>query len=210
MKLKKSVQKKGKIVLLIIIIFVILACGFLIYKRFFVKDNKPNKVKIEEKIDDYGYVLEENESKLYKDLFKELIKTLNKDEIEGEKYASLVAELLVVDFYNLDNKISKNDIGGVQFIKSEYQENFALEASETVYKYIEHNIYGNREQELPVVSKVEVVDVEKTTYRYNDIVDDNTYKVNVKLEYEKDLGYPSNVTVVLIHNDKKLEVIKMY
>ena len=108
------------------------------------------------------------------------------------------------------DKISKNDIGGVQFIKSEYQENFALEASETVYKYIEHNIYGNREQELPVVSKVEVVDVEKTTYRYNDIVDDNTYKVNVKLEYEKDLGYPSNVTVVLIHNDKKLEVIKMY
>ena len=122
--------------------------------------------------------------------------------------------MLVLDFYNLDNKMSKNDIGGTQFIMDNYRSNFILEASETVYKYIEHNVYGNRKQELPKVKEVSVESVNTNTYKYNNITDDKAYIIKVKVSYEKDLGYPTSVVVKLLHtkmeNGKtKLEVFYM-
>ena len=105
MKLKKGIKKTGKIIVILAIILVILVIGFLAYKRFFKTDNTKKKVEIADKIDDYNYVLEENATSLYKKLFKELRNTLNAKEVDEEKYASLVAELLVADFYNLDDKI---------------------------------------------------------------------------------------------------------
>ncbi len=213
MKLKKSVKKKVNILIISLVVLILLVIGFLAYKRFFNNNTTPNKVKVVDKIGDYGYELEEDAPKEFKNLFEELRKLLSKDEFDEKEYASLVSRLLVLDFYNLDNKISKNDIGGVQFIRSDQQKNFILEASETVYKYIEHNVYGNRTQELPVVSKVEASEIKETTYKYKNINDEKAYKVTVDVTYKKDLGYPSKVTVVLIHNsdnEKKLEVIKMY
>lgn len=210
MKLKKKVRKSVKIVIIAVVALVLIGMGYLAYKRFYKDAGTGKTPNIEEKIDTYGYVLEENAPKLYKTLFKDLMKVLNKEEVDEEAYARLVAQLLVLDFYNLDNKVSKNDIGGVQFIKESLREDFALEASETVYKYIEHNIYGDRDQVLPVVSNVEIKSMEQTTYKYNDIEDNNTYKGIVTVTYEEDLGYPVEVTVVMVHNDKKLEVVKMY
>ncbi len=210
MKLKKGVKKSFKIAIIAVVAIVLVGMGYLAYKRFFDNDKPTSKVKVEEKIDTFGYVLEETETKLYKNLFKELVTVLNKDEIDEEAYARLVAQLLVADFYNLDNKVSKNDVGGVQFLKESLRDNFVLEASETVYKYIEHNIYGDRDQVLPIIKNVEIKTMEQTTYKYNDIEDNNTYKGIVTIEYEEDLGYPTEVTVVMIHNDKKLEVVKMY
>ena len=117
--------------------------------------------------------------------------------------------MTAVDFYNLDNKVSKNDIGGVQFIYSPYKENFVLEASETVYKYIEHNLYKDRTQQLPVVDSSYVDSIKTEKYQYKKIKDDEAYSVNVKLTYKKDMGYPSNVVVKLLHNGDKLEVYYM-
>jgi len=213
MKLKKSVKKKIDFLVIAVVILIVAAIGFFVYKRFFVSEKTPTTVKVVDKIDDYGYELEEDSTKLYKDLYENLRDLLQKEEFDEKEYASLVSRLLVADFYNLDNKISKNDIGGVQFIRSDQQKNFILEASETVYKYIEHNVYGNRTKELPIVKEVETLDVKETTYKYKDINEEKAYKVTVNVSYEKDLGYPSEVTVVLIHNSKntkKLEAIKMY
>ena len=54
------------------------------------------------------------------------------------------------------------------------------------------------------------VDSTKTEkYQYKKIKDDEAYSVNVKLTYKKDMGYPSNVVVKLLHNDGKLEVYYM-
>ena len=213
MKLKKSVKKKIDFLVIAVVILIVAAIGFFVYKRFFVSEKTPTTVKVVDKIDDYGYELEEDATNVYKDLYENLRDLLQKEEFDEKEYASLVSRLLVADFYNLDNKISKNDIGGVQFIRSDQQKNFILEASETVYKYIEHNVYGNRTQELPIVSDIETLDIKETTYKYKDINEEKAYKVTVNVSYEKDLDYPSEVVVVLIHNSenpKKLEVIKMY
>jgi len=213
MKLKKSVKKKINFVIITIVILLVALIGFFAYKRFFANEKTPTTVKVVDKIDDYGYELETDATELYKKLYEELRSLLQQEEFDEKEYASLISKLLVVDFYNLDNKISKNDIGGVQFIRNEQQKNFILKASETVYKYIEHNVYGNRTQELPIVSDVETLDIKETTYKYKDIEEEQAYKVTVNISYEKALDYPTEVTVVLIHSKempKKLEVIKMY
>lgn len=45
------------------------------------------------------------------------------------------------------------------------------------------NIYNNRKQNLPEVNTVEVESVEKTTFTYNDTIDENAYEVKVKWDY---------------------------
>lgn len=205
-------MKKKKITLIIIILLLVVLLsvgGYFGYKAVSKNKDAIEGTVVVDKIDKYGYTLEEDAPKVYKDLFKELQKVLNKDEVDYEEYAKLVAQMTVVDFYNLDNKVSKNDIGGVQFIYSPYKENFVLEASETVYKYIEHNLYKDRTQQLPVVDSSYVDSIKTEKYQYKKIKDDEAYSVNVKLTYKKDMGYPSNIVVKLLHNDGKLEVYYM-
>lgn len=205
-------MKKKKLILIIIILLLVvllLIGGYFTYKVVSKNKSAVTGAVVVDKIDKYGYTLEDDAPKVYKDLFKELQKVLNKDEVDYEEYAKLVAQMTVVDFYNLDNKVSKNDIGGVQFIYGPYKENFVLEASETVYKYIEHNLYKDRTQQLPVVDSSYVDSIKTLKYQYKKIKDDEAYSVNVKLTYNKDMGYPSNVVVKLLHNDGKLEVYYM-
>ena len=108
MKLKKKVKKRINIIIISVVVLIIAVVGFLAYKRFFDNNATPTKTKVVDKISDYGYELEEDSTKEYKKLFEELRNLLAKKEFDEEEYASLVARLLVLDFYNLDNKISKN------------------------------------------------------------------------------------------------------
>ena len=180
MKVKKGAKRLFRIVFIVAVVIILVGVGILGYKRFFDKGKEVVKPEIVDKLDDYGYSLEKDATKLDKEMFAELKKTLNAEEVDEEKYASLVAKMLVADFYNLDNKVSKNDIGT---------------------------------QELPIVKSVDIKSINTTTYKYKDVSDSKAYKAVVTVSYEKDLGYPKEVTVVMIHNkdnEKKLEVIKMY
>ncbi len=210
MKITKRKQKVMKIIIVVLVVIIILMTAFIIYKKFISKSSTSgSKVKVVDKIDNYGYYLEDNDPKEYKDMYYQLQDVLNSKTVDEEAYAKLVARMLVFDFYNIDNKISKNDIGGTQFVIEQYRENFILEASETVYKYVEHNIYGDRTQKLPKVTKTTATDLKKATYAYNDIKDDNCYIIKVDISYEEDLGYPTTVEVKLLHNNDKLEVFYM-
>lgn len=208
MKRKRRVKKKVIILVVLILLLIALVVGVIMYTNSNKKTDSSSK-KVVDEIPEYGYVLDSNKTKLYKNLFKKLADVLNKDDVDYDEYAKLVSELAVSDFYTLDNKTSKNDIGGVQFIRKDNRENFVLEASETVYKYVEQNLDGKRNQELPVVSKIEVTDTKQEAYKYKDISDDKAYVIKVKLEYKKDLGYPEEVEVRLLHSDKKLEIYSM-
>lgn len=208
MKRKRKVKKKVIVLLVLILLLIALVVGVIMYTNSNKKTDSSSK-KVVDEIPEYGYVLDSNKTKLYKNLFKKLADVLNKDDVDYDEYAKLVSELAVSDFYTLDNKTSKNDIGGVQFIRKDNRENFVLEASETVYKYVEQNLDGKRNQELPIVSKIEVTDTKQEAYKYKDISDDKAYVIKVKLEYKKDLGYPEEVEVRLLHSDKKLEIYSM-
>lgn len=95
------------------------------------------------------------------------------------------------------------------FVSEDHVDNFILKASDTVYKYVEQNIYKDRKQTLPEVSSSSIKTIENTSYSYNNKKDNKAYEVVVNLEYKKDLGYPTEIKLILIHNDKKLEIAEM-
>ena len=207
MKKRRKLKKKVVVLIVLIIIALFSITGLILYNTFFSKSD--NSVKVVDEIPGYGYTLQDDQPKIYKELFKELAEVLSKDSVDEDEYAKLISQMAVIDFYNLDNKVSKNDVGGVQFIRAKNIDNFVLEASETVYKYIEQDIYGNRNQTLPEVTSSSVKNIKQEAYSYKDIKDDKAYTVIVNIEYKKDLDYPTEVIVKLLHNDKKLEIYEM-
>ena len=120
----------ASIVLLIVVILVI---GIKIYFDFFKNDENP--VQTRENLDTlelYGYTLDDEDTELYKTYFNELKEVLNEEEIDKEEYASLLVQLFVVDVYNLDNKLTSTDIGGLEFIHTDMVENFKINLGDTM------------------------------------------------------------------------------
>lgn len=206
-------KRRIKIDLILGLIVVVLVCimGYCIYDIFSgMTSSTPKVVEVLDKIEGYDYELNENDSSYFESLFKELKTILEAETLDEEGYATIVGQLFITDFYSLDNSINKNDVGGVQFVYNAYQNDFISKAKTTVYNYVENNIYGDREQELPVVKSVTLDSIEQTPYTFGEITsDDNAYTVNYTVEYEEDLGYPTTVTLILIHSEDKLEIAKM-
>ena len=126
-------KKIRKIIVILIILVILLGTGYFVYTRYFNKSEEP-EIKVEKKIEGYGYTLDENETELYKEEFNNLETILEASEVDYEEYAKSVAKLFIIDFYTLDNKLSKNDIGGVIFLRKDIKDNFIEKARSTYYK----------------------------------------------------------------------------
>lgn len=206
---KRRISKKKitiLVVVLVLIIAAICATMFLLNKN---KDDNTIKVESVDTIEGYDYNLDSNETKYYKELFKELKDVLESDDVDQDKYAELVVKLFVADFYNLDNKISKNDVGGTQFVYKDFRGDFEKLASSSMYKNVESNFDNKRKQELPEVVKVSVEKLNGEPFTYGNNTDNEAYKINFDIEYKEDLGYQASGTITLIHNDKKLEIAEL-
>lgn len=199
-------KKTGVILLIILILTGVL--GYYTYTNFFVKKTK-EEVKEVSKIDNYGYTLYDNQSKEYKKMFEELNTVLLKEEIDYNKYVELISKMFIIDFYTLDNKLTNLNIGGVDFVHSSIVSNFKEKAKDTMYKYVESNVYGDRKQELPVVSSVNVDDITQKSFKYGKNIDSKAYYVKASWGYKKDLGYETSKTLVFGHEDKKLALLQM-
>ena len=206
---KTRVSKKKIIRVVLVFCAIVVVGGYFVSKQLKGKEEKVKQVvKIEEKIEGYNYELSENETDYYKGLFKNLKSVLSEDEIDEEKYASLVSQLFLADFFNLDNKLSKNDVGGVQFIYNDFRDDFSKLAKESIYHYVESDIYKERKQELPVVKEVSVLNIDRVEWTYlKNKVDKEAYQIDLKISYEEDMGYQENATLVLVHNDETLDMI---
>lgn len=207
MKLKKKVKRN-----IIIVIIMVLAAvgGYFAYKHFFTEE-KTKEVKVIDKIEKYGYRLKENKPKKYRDMFKELKEILEAKEVDEEKYVKKISEMFIYDFYSLDDKAAKTDIGGVDFVYSEILENFLQNAQNTYYKYVESNIYNNRKQKLPIVDEITIKSVSQKAFAYGDKTDDKAYFVEVEWTYtdEKYDDYQKSATLVFIHDDIKLSLVEL-
>ena len=138
----KNINKLQKIIF-IIIIALIIAMGIYVLTIFIPNKKANTKIDKEETIK-YDYTVYKRDSSLYKETFKDLKKVLDASEIDYNKYAEDVTKLFIIDFYTLNNKLSKDDIGGLQYIKSDFKDNFILNARNTIYKYIENDSDGKR------------------------------------------------------------------
>ena len=206
MKLKKKV----KAIILLIILIAIAIGGYFIYQKFSTKE-EVKEVKVVNEIDAYGYKLKENKPKKYKEMFEELKEILTNDKVDEEKYVKKISEMFIYDFYSLNDKTAKTDVGGVDFVYSEVLENFLKNAQDTYYKYIENNIYNNRKQSLPVVSNITIDSVEKEEFAYNDKNDSEAYRVKATWSYTDDqfASYQKEAELVFIHDDKKLSLVEL-
>lgn len=207
MKLKKNIKR----LIIILIIIIALAAGIFVVSKLMPKKEVIKEAKVLNTIDDYGYILKDNKSKNYQALFKELIKILEKEEVDEQLYVSKLSEMFIVDFYSLADKSAKTDVGGVDIVHPDVLSNFLTNAENTFYKYVESNIYNNREQSLPEVGTVTVETVEKTPYTYNNVTDENAYSVKVNWTYteEEFSTYQKQATLTFVHQDKKLYLVEL-
>lgn len=207
-KRRRKIKTPVILVILIVIVLGILIIGFQDLLGS-LTTKKQQKVEVLDTIKGYDYKLDENDSKYFKELFKQLKKELTKETVNEEKYAKLISQLFITDFYSLNHAINKNDVGGTQFVYKNYQNTFETIAKDTVYRYVENNIYGNRKQTLPDITKVEVTDITNGPFETEVATDSNAYIVTLSLTYEKDLGYPTTCDLVVIHSHDKLEIAAM-
>ena len=136
-----------------------------------LKNKNAKEIKILNTIEEYNYTLNENDSAYVSSVFEKLKEELKNEIVDEEKYATYISQMFLADFYTLNSALNKNDVGGVQFVYKDYQEDFLKSAKDTVYRYVENNIYGNRNQSLPVVSEVTITKIEQKMYNSNEATD---------------------------------------
>lgn len=204
MKKRKLNVKRVTILVLALIALIV---AIVIILKMGKPTNEPKDPKIISEIN--GYTLKEGASSYFKNVFGELETELSKEEVDENKYAEIISKLFISDCFTLSNKMNHNDVGGVQFVYEQFQNDYISIARETLYNSIENDIYGNRKQELPTVKNVVIKSFEEDTYEYGETEDKKAYNVIATVEYEKDLGYPKEISLVIIHSNNKLEVAKM-
>lgn len=200
---KKKRNKKNRVLALILII------GVLFGLFFFKSKQELQIVTVVSEISDYNYKLESNVTRIYKKYFKELEEELKDEKTDEENYASLISRLFIIDFYTLNNKVTNKNIGGVQFIHTNLKNKFITESSNTVYKYIRNNLYGNRKQKLPEVNDVKIISIKEIKYENNSYKDERGYEVVVDVGYVKDYDYPKKVKLIIIHEERKLSIVEI-
>ena len=208
--MKKTINKNRIFYFIVggLALLLIIAIGVKVCFDFIIKEEKPVVKKQElENIEKYGYTLDDLDSYLYKTYFEELKEVLNSEEVDMEKYASVLGKLFITDFYTLETKVTSSDIGGVEFVHPEILDNFKMNAGDTIYNHVKNNVYGDRTQELPKVKSVEVISVEKNKYSYNNVEYDG-FKLTLSWEYEKDLGYDKEGVLYLINVNEKLVIVE--
>ena len=214
-RVKKSKNKKKKIKRIVFFILVVVIASVLVYMALNNKKQTETKTKkVVDKIDNFDYSVSETDTKLFKDEFKKLKKELSKKEVNNENYSKLIAKLFVIDFYTLDNKMTKNDVGGIQFVYSNYKSTFIDKSRDEFYKYVKNNLDGKRKQDLPIVSSIKVDSIESIsasselkTEEFSAI--DEAYKINLSWEYERDLDYQKSATIIVVKDNDKFSVAKL-
>ena len=208
MKLKKKVRR---FILAILIIALIVVCAFLVKNIFFDKQ-EVKETKVLKTIDKYGYTLKDNKTKKYKKMFEELNEILTEDPVDEEDYVKKITEMFIYDFYSLDDKASKTDIGGVDFVHKDVLQNFLIAAEDTYYKYVESNIYNNRQQRLPVVDDITIESVNQDSFTITGgATDEKAYIVKVNWDYTDSSfdSYQKSAELVFVHNDVRLDLVEL-
>lgn len=205
----KFLRMIKNIIIVAIIIELFVAIGYFYINKKDDSDIKKDEVEIVDKIDTFGYVLDKSKSSYYQTTFEELKTVLKANEVNYEEYAKVISKLFVSDLYTLSNKISSSDIGGLNFVYKDFRKDFMSIAKTSLYNSVKSNLYGEREQELPTVTGVNIVEITNTTFKYGKNTFENAYLIKMTIDYEKDLGYPKNCEVVLINNENIVEIVKL-
>lgn len=203
-------KKKYKILMIVIIFIAVILSGVIIYQKFFYKepvDTPVNTVTVTNTIDEYGYTLEDRDTALFEEKFHELETLLNQEEFGQEEYVSLVSQLFIIDFYTIDNKISRYDIGGLEYVYTDAVASLKSVAQNSIYKTVENNLDNTRTQDLPIVTSITVDSISDYEYIMPDESTVSGYRVALSWTYTENLGYDTEGVLVLISDGNKVGVV---
>lgn len=199
------------VIFIIVVVIVVSLIGIGSYYILLNNDNKETKEtnKSIDEITAYNLRLNENDSEEFKNEFNNLKSILSSSEIDKDKYAESVAKLFVIDLYTMDTKTNKYDVGGSELVLPVFKDNYTLNVTNTIYNYLEDNTDGKRNQNLPHVRKVDVIKNDTKEYTISgDNTPYNAHVFNMKLSYKYDLGYDSEVEVIVVYKDNFMYVVE--
>ncbi len=209
-KKNKNLFKNKKFWLIICSIVLLYFIGGIVYINL---DRDSSSVKNNKNLDKgisikgFDYILYEDDIDIYKDEFKKLKKNLESSNINYTEYAESISKMFVMDLYSLDAKKNMYDVGGVQFVYPDIRDNYKLNVTNTLYKYMKDNSDGKREQDLPMVKSVSIKNEDETKYKIGEEEFDG-YKINLDIEYVKDLEYDKSAEIILVKKDKYLYIVE--
>ena len=140
-------RKKYKVGLIVISVLLVGVISLGVLRIFYNDEEEKREVNVTSvisNISDYGYTLDDRDTDYMKEVFSELENILESLEIDYHAYAEALAKLFVIDFYTLENKINKYDIGSLEYILSSSVESFRLKAQDTIYRDVIDNTYRDR------------------------------------------------------------------
>lgn len=205
-----KLKKKYKVLLVITIIIVVFLLGFFIYKTWFQNEeetNTPTNVAtVTNKIEAYDYTLDDRDSELFQNLFQDLKENLESEEVDDEAYLDSISKMFIVDLYTIDNKKSKYDIGGLEYLYTSAVNSFRSKVLDTIYKTVKDDSDKTRKQDLPIVKSIEITNKEETTYQI-DNTEYNAVEVSLSWTYESDLGYDKKGTITVLKEENKWSIV---
>ena len=213
-KKKKGISNKKKLLVCFILVILIVG-GYFIYNKFF--DHKEvTAPKVVDEIKNFDYVVNENDTKLFKTTFKELKDILSKKEVDNKKYAETISKLFIIDFFNLNNKSSKNDVGGVQFVYNSYKTDFVDYARDGIYKQVANSIEKKSNNNLPEVTSVKITGtdtvVPSSIFEHSDFANENeanAYEIKLEWTYKNGSGFQDSAVITVVKDGNKLSIAKM-
>lgn len=197
--------RTGFVIILVLILAIL--STYIISHFVFKPSKKEGFSKVVDKISKYGYTLDERDSKLMQGKFKELKKVLKKQEVDYNEYAKLIAQMYIIDLYDIDKKVNKYDVPCLEYIYPSEHDKFKKMIKLEFYSQVVDNSDGDRKQELPSIESIEVLSSDSTKIEVNNKEYDG-YVVTLSWEYKKDLGYDKKSEVKLVVDDNKLYVVK--
>ena len=209
-KKNKNLFKNKKFWLIISSIALLYFIGGIVYINL---DRDSGNVKNNKNLDKgisikgFDYILYEDDIDIYKDEFKKLKKNLESSNVNYTEYAESISKMFVMDLYSLEAKKNMYDVGGVQFVYPDIRYNYKLNVTNTLYKYMKDNSDGKREQDLPMVKSVSIKNEDETKYKIGEEEFDG-YKINLDIEYVKDLEYDKSAEIILVKKDKYLYIVE--
>lgn len=209
-KKNKNLFKNKKFWLIISSIALLYFIGGIVYINL---DRDSGNVKNNKNLDKgisikgFDYILYEDDIDIYKDEFKKLKKNLESSNVNYTEYAESISKMFVMDLYSLEAKKNMYDVGGVQFVYPDIRDNYKLNVTNTLYKYMKDNSDGKREQDLPMVKSVSIKNEDETKYKIGEEEFDG-YKINLDIEYVKDLEYDKSAEIILVKKDKYLYIVE--
>ncbi len=194
-----------KLFIWIIGILIIILISMLVYKLVWNNGVEEEKVKVKDTIEGYGYNLDNRDTELFKTEFYNLKDILEQEELDYEEYAKSLSKLFIIDLYTINNKLSKSDVGGSEYVEPSVVENYKLNVENTIYKYITNKFIDN--DNLPEVKNIEVTNISESDYKLSN-VEYESYIVDLSWNYTKKVDYDKEGYVTLIKKDSKLYVVE--